>query len=109
MNKYNAVKVKLDGYTFDSKKEAKRYRDLCLLVRTGEITDFKVHPKYKMIPAVVVSGKKKRTRTYTADFEYIENGKTVVEDVKGVITDFASWKMQQFQWQYPKADFRIVR
>ena len=108
-NKYRAVKVKIDGYTFASKAEGKRYRDLCLLVRAGEITDLRVHPKYKMIPAVVVSGKKHGIRTYTADFEYIENGKTVVEDVKGVITDFASWKMQQFQWQYPKADFRIVR
>jgi len=108
-NKYNARKVTIDGYTFDSQREGKRYDELKLLVRAGEITDLRIHPKYKLIPSVMVSGKKKGVRHYVADFEYIENGKVVVEDVKGYITKLADWKMQQFQWQYPKADFRIVK
>ena len=31
--------------------------------------------------------------TYTADFQYIENGRTVVEDVKGVLTEASRIRM----------------
>ena len=37
MTKYNNKKVVLNGITFDSQKEARRYRDLSLLERAGEI------------------------------------------------------------------------
>ena len=36
MTKYNNKKVVLNGITFDSQKEARRYRDLSLLERAGE-------------------------------------------------------------------------
>jgi Protein of unknown function (DUF1064) len=38
-NKYGAVKVKLDGYVFDSKREAFRYQQLCFLVNSGDISN----------------------------------------------------------------------
>lgn len=49
----------------------------------GEISRLRFHPKYKL----VVEGSE--VCTYTADAEYIENGKTVVEDTKpdGFFTD----------------------
>ncbi len=41
-NKFHAIKTKADGYTFDSKREAKRYGDLKHLVAAGEIRDLQV-------------------------------------------------------------------
>jgi hypothetical protein len=63
-NKYGAVKVKLDGYTFDSRAEAKRYGELKLLQKAGEIIELKVHPAYRL----EIGGK--LIATYKPDFEY---------------------------------------
>ena len=54
MNKFNAKKTYVDGYKFDSKKEANRYTELALLLKTGYIKDLELQPK---IP-LVVNGKK---------------------------------------------------
>lgn len=81
-SKYNNQRVVLDGYTFDSQAEARRYRELCLLYDAGEITDLAVHPKYPL----VVNGQV--VANYLADFSYtVADGREVVEDVKGVRTD----------------------
>lgn len=92
--KYNAVKVRYDGYTFDSKAECQRYCELRLLERAGEIKDLQVHKKYELIPT---QREKKyngfgavleKSVTYEADFVYtsVRSNKTIVEDVKGVRT-----------------------
>lgn len=65
-----------DGFTFDSKAELTRYRELKLLVRCGYITALRVHTKF----GLVVNGEK--VGTYECDFEYVERGARVVEDVK---------------------------
>lgn len=82
MTKYHAVKVKLDGYTFDSKKEAARYAELLLLVKAGHILELQVHPSFPLTVNGVNIGK------YIADFAYHDwyKKKDVVEDVKGVKT-----------------------
>lgn len=80
MRKYGNRKTELDGYTFDSLAEAKRYGELILLVRNGDITNLEVHPFFPL----VVNDKK--IGKYIADFSYLENGKQKVEDVKGVKT-----------------------
>jgi Protein of unknown function (DUF1064) len=46
--KYNAVRVKLDGYTFDSKAEARYYGDLTLQARKGQLLNLKVHPRFEI-------------------------------------------------------------
>ena len=110
-NKYRAVKVKIDGYSFDSKAEAQRYRDLCLLVRAGAITDFKVHPKYILQEAFIYHGKKILPITYTADFSYCENGKIIIEDVKGgkaTQTRHFADKVKIMKYKYPEYEMRIV-
>ena len=75
--KFNAHRTEVDGITFDSKKEALRYMELKILSKTGHISELKLQPEYPMI----VNGHK--VCAYRADFRYVENGKTVVEDVKG--------------------------
>lgn len=86
-NKFRAQKTVINGITFDSKKEAERYFDLCMLEKAGEIKDLKRQVEYELIPVHVKSnGKKEQKCTYIADFTYINNktGGFVVEDVKGL-------------------------
>ena len=82
-NKYNAKKVKLDGFTFDSKAEARRYGELKLLQKAGKISKLDVHPK------ISIHVNDKFVCNYIADFNYYDQerrGKNVYEDVKGVKT-----------------------
>lgn len=82
-NKYYNVKTATsDGILHDSKKEASRWCELNLLLRAGEISDLRRQVKYELIP----KQDGERPVYYIADFVYVENGKTVVEDVKGVRT-----------------------
>lgn len=85
MNKYNAKKITVDGKTFDSKKEANRYSELKLLEKAGRISDLETQVTFSLIPKQVDDNGKvvERACTYKADFVYKENGKKVVEDVKG--------------------------
>ena len=87
MRKYNNTKVFVDGHTFDSKKEARRYYELRLLEKVGEITDLQLQVKYVLIPSQRIDGKiVERECAYKADFVYKKNGETIVEDTKGFKT-----------------------
>ncbi len=85
MSKYKSKKVVIDGLRFDSQKEANRYCELKMLERTGAISDLKTQVVFNLIPKQVDENGKpiERRCDYKADFVYTENGKTVVEDVKG--------------------------
>ena len=86
-NKYNNRVVQRDGMTFDSVKEYRRYCELALLERAGQITDLKRQVKFELIPTQRIDGKVvEYPCSYVADFVYMENGKQVVEDTKGVKT-----------------------
>lgn len=78
--KYGNKKVTIDGMTFDSIKEAKRYGELKILQRKGEISGLGCQPRFDLF----VNGE--RICFYRADFDYMQCGKRVVEDVKGVKT-----------------------
>jgi hypothetical protein len=80
MTKYGAIRTEVDGVTFASKAEARRYAELKLLERAGEIAQLELQPRYPL----VVNGVK--VATYVGDFRYIERGGLVVEDTKGVRT-----------------------
>lgn len=83
MSKYGNIKtVTLDGIQHDSIKEAKRWWELKLLERAGEIQDLQRQVKYELLP----KQDGERPVYYIADFVYTENGKKVVEDVKGMRT-----------------------
>lgn len=96
--KYGNKKTVVDGITFDSQKEAKRYKELSLMERAGMISDLQRQVKYVLIPPQRepdTIGKKggihkgkliEREVSYVADFVYQENGQTVVEDTKGFRT-----------------------
>lgn len=100
-SKYHAQKTFFNGIWFDSAREADRYAELLLLQRAGIISDLKCQVKYVLIPAQyevyerygkngkrLKDGKRciEKECAYIADFVYKEDGKDVVEDVKGVRT-----------------------
>lgn len=101
--KYGNKKVTVDGFTFDSKREATRYTELKLLQRAGKISGLELQKPFELIPAQYEESKEVYTRgpkkgqpkrgkcleqsvVYKADFVYKENGKLVVEDAKGTKT-----------------------
>jgi hypothetical protein len=88
-NKYNAKKTEIDGITFHSRKESVRYSQLKLYEKGGLIKNLRLQVPYELIPKLVINGKTERAIKYVADFVYIDtvNGKEIVEDVKGMITD----------------------
>lgn len=100
-NKYKAIKCTVNGIEFDSRKEARRFQELSLLERAGEILNLRRQVKYILIPAQYETyeryGKKgqrlkdgkrllEKECSYIADFVYEEGGKLVVEDTKGIKT-----------------------
>ena len=103
MSKYRNVKTTLDGITFDSVKEAKRYAELRLLERAGQIFSLQRQVPFVLIPKQVRDGKTiERPVVYKADFVYTENGQEVVEDVKSTATKTKEYilKRKLLLWQY---------
>lgn len=85
-SKYHAEKSVEDGMKFDSKKEAKRYKELALREQAGEISELCTQVKYVLIPSQKDENGKvvERAISYVADFTYYDqNGVFHVEDVKG--------------------------
>lgn len=99
-SKYHAKKTVVDGITFDSRKEANRYLALRGMEEDGNIEDLRRQVRYELVPAFNVDGKHYRPVYYVADFVYVEDGKTVVEDVKGVVTDVYKLKSKLFARRY---------
>ena len=101
--KYNNKKITVDGQIFDSKKEANRYKELRLLEKAGEIHDLRMQVKFTLIPAQrdeATGTVVERECSYKADFVYEEDGKTVVEDVKGFRTKEYVIKRKLMLWRY---------
>lgn len=102
MSKYKNLKVNFGNITFDSKKESRRWQELCLLQRAGQITDLQRQVKFVLIPTQYEKFPRYSTKTgkrlkdgirtleqecsYVADFVYMKDGKQVVEDTKGFKT-----------------------
>lgn len=99
-HKYGAKPIVVDGVRFDSTIEQKRHALLSLLAAAGTITALRHHPRYTLTDACEVQGIKQRAVVYEADFEYLRDGRTVTEDVKGFITPESKRKMKQFAARY---------
>lgn len=100
-NKFNAKKVKdpATGFWFDSVGEYLRWGQLRLLERAGKITNLQRQVKYVLIPPQIERYERVSPKTgkrlkdgircleqecsYYADFVYDQDGKMIVEDVKG--------------------------
>lgn len=79
-NKYRNKKITIDGISFDSTKEAKRWQELKLLERGGVISELERQIKFPF----KINGE--LICTYICDFSYVENGRHIIEDVKSSYT-----------------------
>jgi hypothetical protein len=125
-SKYGAIPTVIDGIRFASKAEAKRYRELKLLEKAGEVRNIVLQPRFDLyVLNSTVRARLQRIAarireqpdpvapvkvgTYVADFKYerkglsaSENGRwdRVVEDVKGFSTPLYKWKKRHVEAQY---------
>lgn len=99
-SKYHAKKTTVDGITFDSRKEADRYLVLKSMEEDGAIEDLRRQVRYELVPAFDVDGRHYRPVYYVADFVYREDGREVVEDVKGMKTDVYKLKSKLVAYRY---------
>lgn len=53
-------------------------------------------------------GKTFRKIEYVADFQYEQDGKIIVEDVKGMETDVFKLKKKLFEYKYKDLELRII-
>lgn len=123
----NSKRTVIDNIEFASETEAKRYQDLKLLLRAGEIRDLILQPEFLLVAAhrkcpkcfTQTPTSKKSTKCpkcktvmktiremkYIADFQYLTNeGQLIIEDVKGskkYRTDKFRLKEKFFEALYP--------
>lgn len=87
--KYGNRKVVTEDGTFDSEKEYRRWRELKLMERAGEIHSLQRQVPYVLIPSQRDENGRviEREVRYVADFAYREKpNRLVVEDTKGMKT-----------------------
>ena len=88
-NKFGAVKTEIDGITFASKAESRRYAELKLLARAGVIRNLETQPVFPITINGVTVAK------YVADFVYFEGEERRVEDVKSPATRTAVYRLKK--------------
>lgn len=103
MSKYRNQRTTVNGITFDSRREAKRYCELAVLERAGVIQNLQMQKTFTLVPEQreepterykkgIHKGEWKPGKliekqiAYIADFVYKQNGEMIVEDAKGLRT-----------------------
>jgi len=99
-NKYRNIKTDVDGITFDSKAEARRYSELKMLADADEIMGFGLQPSF-VLPGGI---------RYRPDFIVCGNDGTVwLEDVKGVETQEFKLKKKLWDSHYTWLELRVIK
>lgn len=117
MRKYRNKSIEAYGIKWDSQSELARYEQLTELQKQGKIKKLVAHSKeirftllekceYQCIDGKI---KKQLPITYTPDFVYVQDGKQIAEDVKGMVTDAFRLKAKMFRSRYPKFILRLVK
>lgn len=130
--KYGAKKTVIDGITFDSHKEARRYMELKRLKQAGTVTKIEPQPEFPLqdhyrkccgrlytgfwcenIKVCRHCGKKMpivKAILYRADFRVTyADGHQEIEDVKGMQTPVFELKRKIFEYRYPELTLKLVR
>lgn len=98
-SKLGNVRTKRDGFTFDSKKEARYYDELVLRYKAGEVAFFLCQVPFRLPGGV----------TYRVDFVIFETGGTVrFIDVKGFETETFKIKKKIVEATYP-VEIEVVK
>ena len=97
-HKYGAIATTVDGISFPSKKEARRYQELRLLEKAGEIRELELQPKFPLyVPAQLGTSRVVQIGVYKADFRYRSGprGVLVIEDVKSAGTKTTAYRLRK--------------
>lgn len=94
-SKMGNARVFFDNFWFMSQREADRWQELKLLQTAGHIKELRRQVPYKL------TSHDQFICRYVADYEYVEDGKLVVEDSKGFQTAVFKIKWKMLQAQYP--------
>lgn len=111
-HKFNAQRTELDGHSFASKAEARRYAELKLLEKAGQIRGLVLQPKYPLYAYAATATGFVSTVIghYIADFSYLDrDNQQVVEDVKGMRTAVYRLKKKHFEVQHGMSITEIGR
>jgi len=100
VTKYRARKTEIDGLQFDSQHEASRWCELQVMAVAGKVRGLRRQVPYELVPAFEAGGKRYRPMRYIADFVYERDGRTVVEDAKGVRTPAYKIKAKLMAWRH---------
>lgn len=100
----------LDGIVFASKAEMRRYAELKLMEKVGQIRGLTIQPKFLLFPSFYRRGVFHHALNYVGDFLYydIEKKRKIVEDVKGVETEVFKIKYKLFCFRH-NLELRIVK
>lgn len=95
--KYKAVPTEVEGHRFASKREARRFQELRLLERAGQIVNLELHPRYPIEMTRLSNGEVTTVGFYTADFAYfdVRAGTQVIEDVKCEATKTTAYRLRK--------------
>lgn len=113
---YEKIPDKRYEAVFDSVKEYKRYNELKVLEKAGQISKLERQKKLVIQPAFTYKDEKIREIAYKADFFYCDSdGNFVVEDVKGydrkkqkfITTKDFSLKWKLLKAKYPEYIFNL--
>jgi hypothetical protein len=90
-NKYGAIRMTIDGITFASQHEARRYQALRVLERAGVIQDLRCQPRYTF----EVNGY--HVGTHRPDFDYVvcATGEVITEDAKSGPTRTEAYRLRR--------------
>lgn len=101
--KYGNRKTEVNGILFDSMLEARRYAELRVLQRAGEIEDLQLQVPFELIPTQKDAKGRliERAVKYVADFVYKDkSGEVIVEDTKGMKTPDYVIKRKLMLWRH---------
>lgn len=86
-NKYGAKKAVVAGIEFDSKAEARRWAELQLLERAGQIANLQRQVEFLLVPTQRrPDGTMERAAKMVVDFVYEQDGRRVCEELKSPAT-----------------------
>lgn len=96
IDKLGKLERTADGFVFDSAGECRRYHELKLRQRIGDISGLEVHPAYP----IIWPGTDIKICVVELDFRYAENGVQHAEDFKGQDTALSKIKRKMVEAAY---------
>jgi len=88
--KFRNIPTEVDGIKFDSRAEARRYGELKLLERAGEIHGLTLQPKFPLTVGAT------HVCDYVGDFMFSDKaGVSIVEDVKSKATKTPVYRLKK--------------